>query len=330
MKEIGGYFELEHYEGQEYYPDLFKFNLGRTAITHFLKEVGCKTLYVPYFLCDSVTDACLREGIRLHRYKINRDFTPCIPDLPHAPLPKETWIFVANHYGQLTNADMKELKSQFDQVLFDMTHAFFHRPLPHMDAVYSVRKYFGVSDGAYLATDRAITMPSQVDKSSTRMTHILGRVEDSAGDHYQEMLDNAHSYVGAKALQMSPLTKELLGGINYTAAGHKRFANYMTLHSVLGKYNKLVKHGILQTPMGGPFVYPMQVSDGVSMRKALAKKKIFVPTYWSNVITSMPKESLEYQYAANILALPCDQRYDEKDMLRMIYFVLCLLKEQQK
>ena len=31
MKEIGGYFQLEEMPGEEYYPDLYRVNLGRTA-----------------------------------------------------------------------------------------------------------------------------------------------------------------------------------------------------------------------------------------------------------------------------------------------------------
>ena len=31
-KEIGGYFELEDFGGKEYYPNLYKVNLGRTAL----------------------------------------------------------------------------------------------------------------------------------------------------------------------------------------------------------------------------------------------------------------------------------------------------------
>ena len=32
MKEIGGYFQLEEMPGEEYYPDLYRVNLGRTAL----------------------------------------------------------------------------------------------------------------------------------------------------------------------------------------------------------------------------------------------------------------------------------------------------------
>ena len=51
--------------------------------------------------------------------------------------------------------------------------------------------------------------------------------------------------------------------------------------------------------------------------KALAKEKIFVPTNWSNVIRDCAPDSYEYQWAADILPLPCDQRYGKEEMQRI-------------
>ena len=45
----------------------------------------------------------------------------------------------------------------------------------------------------------------------------------------------------------------------------------------------------------------------------LAEKGIFVATLWPNVLQA-EGAALEKEYAENILQLPCDQRYDEKDM----------------
>ena len=57
-KEIGGYLELEEFSGSEYYPNLYKANLGRTALVWLLRSRKCKKLLLPEFLCDSVIDAC--------------------------------------------------------------------------------------------------------------------------------------------------------------------------------------------------------------------------------------------------------------------------------
>lgn len=42
MKEIGGYFQLEEMPGEEYYPDLYRVNLGRTALLWLLKSRRCQ------------------------------------------------------------------------------------------------------------------------------------------------------------------------------------------------------------------------------------------------------------------------------------------------
>ena len=58
--------------------------------------------------------------------------------------------------------------------------------------------------------------------------------------------------------------------------------------------------------------------------KQLALEKIYVPVYWKNVADEMPADSTEYRYAANILPLPCDQRYTPADMERVASAVLRL------
>ena len=49
-QEIGGYLELEVFHGKEYYPDLVKVNLGRTALCWLLESRKIETLYLPFFL----------------------------------------------------------------------------------------------------------------------------------------------------------------------------------------------------------------------------------------------------------------------------------------
>ena len=56
-KEIGGYFELEDFGGKEYYPNLYKVNLGRTALRWLLEGRGYTKIYLPVFLCESVTES---------------------------------------------------------------------------------------------------------------------------------------------------------------------------------------------------------------------------------------------------------------------------------
>lgn len=112
---------------------------------------------------------------------------------------------------------------------------------------------------------------------------------------------------------MSSLSQNILGAIDYEKVRTRRNENFRYLHENLSNSNTLD----IRVPEG-PFSYPYYVKNGIAVRKALAEKKIYIPTLWPNVLRDNKESSTEYDYAANILPIPCDQRYDIKDMKRII------------
>lgn len=309
-QEIGGYLELESFHGEEYYPDLVKVNLGRTALSWLLESRKIETLYLPFFLCDSVIDACRRCGISLIFYSLDDTLTPLLPsDLSLGP---NEYLYLVNYYGQLTDERIMDFKNRYGNLIVDHTHAFYQRPLPGVDTLYSCRKFFGLSDGAYLSTDAILTSGKPQDHSAERMGHILGRFEKDAGTYYQKMLDNAATYHQMEIRTMSRLTQNLLKAIDYSQIRQKRNENYACLRKLLPSDSPFTR-----TTPDGPFAYPYFHKNGIALRKALAREKIFVPTNWSNVIRDCAPDSPEYQWAADILPLPCDQRYGREEMQRI-------------
>ena len=317
-KEIGGYLELEQFHGQEYYPDLYKVNLGRTALLWLLESHDCKKILLPYFLCDSVIDVCKKQDMEVEFYHLDETLTPIL-SRPHG-LEDGEWLYLVSYYGQLTDERILAYKKKYDRIIVDHTHAFYQRPVPGVDTLYSCRKFFGLSDGAYISTDVTLTSGKETDISHNRMSHILGRFEEDAGTFYQKMLDNASTYHHMEIRQMSKLTQNLLRAIDYEQIKTRREENYQILKEALPSENPFT----VSLPEG-PFAYPFYCENGIQIRKALAAKKIFVPTNWSNVLKDMPETSLEYQWAANILPLPCDQRYGKEEMLYMADMIKSLL-----
>lgn len=308
-KEIGGYFELEDFGGKEYYPNLYKVNLGRTALRWLLEGRGYTKIYLPVFLCESVTEACEQRGIRISRYQLDAELNVL---LPRKKLGESECLYLVNYYGQLTDEKILAYQKIFGNIIVDHTHAFFQKPLKGVDTLYSCRKFWGVSDGAYLSTDASLTENKTVDYSAERMKHILGRYEHNAGTYYKDMLENAAKYDGMELRQMSKLTQNLLKAVDYDRAKKKREENYRILGELLPSESIFN-----QTVPEGPFAYPYFHADGMKLRRYLAEKKIFVPTYWKNIIENSETKSLEYTWAANILPLPCDQRYSVEDMKYM-------------
>ena len=313
--EIGGYFELEENHGKDYYDEMYHFNLARTAIVSLLGALKCKKVLLPYYLCDSVILAIRAAECDIRFYNIARNFKPDSKTF----VEEDEYILIVNYYGQLSNEDVIDLKDRFGRIILDNTHSYYQKPIQSVPTVYSCRKFFGLPDGAILSYD-GVLPEMKKDRSFTRMSHILGRYEDDASSHYGEMLDTAKSFYYDQPMEMSRLTRNLLNGIDYDAIGVKRKNNYLRLAEKLDKHNKIRFH-LHDVPM----CYPFYMDDGPSARKELAKHRIYVPAYWGNVMDENPKESIEYDYAKNILPLPCDQRYSSEDMDAVIEEVMAII-----
>lgn len=315
-KEIGGYLELEGFFGREYYPDAVPVNNARNGLLYLLKARGIQKLYIPYYLCDSVSLLCKREGYLYDFYPIHEDFTPCFDRC----LKNGECLYVVNYFGKLDETTILELKSRYGNVILDNVQAFFQRPVSGIDTLYSCRKFFGVPDGGYVVTDTRLEEDIPIDVSMDRMRHILGRFEGaSASDFYGDFKVNDHGFRTLELRMMSRLTRNLLRAVDYDRSKEKREENYACLAEELKTMNSLPD----MRPVG-PYMYPFYCRNGMEVKKRLATRKIYVPTLWPNVLEC--GRTLEKDYAENILPLPCDQRYDVHDMQYMVeIFKDCIL-----
>lgn len=314
MREIGGYFGLEEFTGSAYYPEAVAVNNARNALLYILKARNVKKLYIPRFLCDTVAKLCQREGYPFEEYSVGRDFLPVFDKT----LEEDTWLYVVNYYGQISNDQISQMKQRWGRLIVDNVQAFFQRPVQGVDTVYSCRKFFGVPDGGYAVTDGKLEEQMPMDVSKDRMKHVLGRFEEFASDYYMDFQSNDDSFYALELRQMSKLTENILKAVNYEDVRCRRNENYALLETALGKANQLK----LTVP-DGPYCYPFYCENGMEIKRALAARKIYVPTLWPNVLEQ--GSALEKDYAQNILPLPCDQRYGKEEMDRIIACLLPLL-----
>ena len=315
MQEIGGYLQLDDFTSNEYYKNLVSLNTARNYFVYLCKAKNISKVYLPYFLCDSVSEVCVRENICYEYYHINSDFTPIFNE----KLSNNEYLYIVNYYGQLTNEQILSYQQMHQNIILDNVQAFFQKPLSGIDTIYSCRKFFGVPDGAYLSTDTKINYELAVDVSKDRMKHILGRYEGkSASDYYDDFKENDHSFIGLPLMYMSKLTHNILGAIDYEKVIEKRNENYRVLSNGLDKINELK----FVKPYA-PFVYPFYCENGMFLRKKLAEKKIFIPTLWPNILDFDSCE-LEKDYALNILPIPVDQRYSVNEMEKISQYLKLL------
>lgn len=304
-KEIGGYLELDRYHLPMLHEDAIALNSGRNCLAYLIQKKGIKRIWIPKFLCASVSDVCRREGCEVCYYSIGIDFTPILA-------PTDDWVYLVNYYGQVNNDRIRDHKKQYSNLIVDNVQAYYQPPVEGIDTIYTCRKYLGVSDGAFLYTDAELEELEQ-DESFERVKFLLGRFERTASEFYSEFVSEEEEFSKIPVKKMSKLTDNLLHGIDYEMVKNRRTENFSYLHSSLKGVNKLE----LSIPAGA-YMYPFYIKNGSEIRKKIQAKKIYVPTLWPDVFNLCGENELEYDMAKNILPIPVDQRYDIEDMVYIV------------
>ena len=314
MKEYGGYIEFETFHGVLLHETAEALNCERNGLAYLCKTKKIKRIYIPYFLCSSVSNVCKKINVSFAYYSIDEDFMPIFDK----ELGVGEWIYIVNYYGQLSNEVLLKLKKKYENIIVDNAQSYFQLPIDGIDTLYNCRKYFGVADGAFLYTNQKLIKDLPIDESFERMHYLMGRYERSANEFYEEYVVNNSIFSNEPIKRMSRLTMNLLRGIDYVAVAEQRETNFSILHNAFKDVNELQ----LDVPYGA-FMYPLLIKNGVKIRKDLQKRKIYIPMLWPNVIEICEEGTIEHRFASNILPIPVDQRYEKEDM----YYIVEVIKK---
>ena len=292
MKSIGGYFSLELRQGEHHHPNTLRLNTARNCLEYILKAKQYKSIYIPYYTCESIIEPLKRNNIDFQFYKINKLLEPT----ETFELSVGQAFLYTNYFGIKNEAVQKLSKVYGQQLIVDNAQAFYVQPLKGIDTFYSPRKFFGVADGGFLYTDKLLTDTFEQDVSFGRMSHLLKRIDCSAETAYADFQKNDDMLDNEPIKIMSNLTDNILQGIDYQEAKRKRLENFQVLDSALHKENLLQLD--FSRKDGVPMVYPFWSKNEV-LREKLIANKIYVATYWSNVFDWRCENDLEYVFSQN-------------------------------
>lgn len=311
-KEIGGYFELELRYGSHYHPDAIRLNSARHAFEYVLQANNYRKVYIPYFTCEVMLQPIHRLGVEVEYYHIDQQLEPNV-----LPTLAADEAFVYTNYFGLKQAYVECLSQHYRHgLIIDNSQAFFAPHVDGIDTFYSARKFLGVADGAYLYTNKILDIDIPQDKSFSRMQHLLQRIDEGASAAYSIFHKNDESLSRQPILRMSALTERILCSIDYDAIRFRRQENFRCLDHHLSSSNLLQ---FTPSPSAVPMAYPYLTADP-TLRQRLISNKIFVATYWPNVLNWCTTNDLEYQFTQNIIPLPIDQRYNAQDMKTIAEF----------
>ena len=311
MNAIGGYLELELNRGRSFYDDSIKLNSARNCFAYILRARQYRKVYIPYYTCDVMLEPINKLGIDYEFYSINKIF-----EIENTiQLQKNEALLYTNYFG-LKQQYISQLSDIYaSQLIVDNAQAFYSQRIKNIDTFYSPRKFFGVSDGGYLYTNKILNEEFKQDYSYDRMSHLLKRIDLSAEEGYNDFCKNDNSLVNQSIKKMSKITNAVLSTINYDIVRMKRIENFNQLHSVLKSINQINIPLGIDTPA---MIYPLLIDKGDKLKKYLIENKVFVATYWHNVKDWCTSNSFEMQLYNNLVCLPIDQRYNKNDMKHIL------------
>ena len=307
MKEYGGYFQLDLPNGKEYYSDFIALNTGRNALKYLIEARDIRKIHLPVFLCSAVRQACAEMQIEIEYYTIDEHLRPQLEDIQIND-KKNEYIYIVNYYGQISRTEILKWKKKYENIILDCAQDFFFVPIEDVDTLYTCRKYFGVTDGAYLHTKVSLKRELEVDYSYDRVQYLIGRYEKSASEFYSTYLSNESLIEKLPLKAMSKLTHGLLKLVNYDEIILQRNRNAEYLHRRLRDSN-----GLNIKVRNGMYMYPYKCKDGDNLRTVLQQKKIYIPTLWKDTF-DIRDTIVEKELVLDILPIPLDQRYSVEDM----------------
>lgn len=308
-EEIGGYLEFERFSGNALHKESIALDSGRSCLLYLIELRGIQHIWMPEWMCASVFDACRKAGVDVYTYQVDDALQPILD----FDMDDKGYLYIADFYGRLTEESVaKTLTHAKGRLIVDEAQGFFRKPWSYADTLYTCRKFFGVPDGGYLYTadGGALTRSIPVSQSHAAMGHILGRFEGRASDFFDLSLQNEERFgaLGGPS-QMSLLTSNLMGALDYDGIKMKRTRNYERLGSKLDGINALPRVSI-----EGPYMYPLRCEDSVRLRERLLDNHVYIPTLWPNVVNGSRQGSAAWRLAHDIVPLPVDQRYGDEEM----------------
>lgn len=310
-KEYGGYLPLELEKRNEYYRtntdyEVRKYNSGRCAIYKAVKDSHATRVWLPVYLCNTVSDFLLKKVMSVEYYNIGHDFLPENIQFEQDDIVVWTTYFGVENYKQIT-----EVIGRYQNLVIDNTQSFYIPPQKNVYNVYSCRKFFGVPDGSYLISNSFSSPDEKLPYSDSKSTarYLVDSIETSTNEAYSESLENEDRITNEDVMAMSHFTERILASIDYEKNQQVRLKNYSVYNSILGELNEIK----VSKPEYAPMIYPLLVKSD-SLRSELVSRRVYIPQWWKAVIEDYRSNEWERYLSRYVIPLPIDQRYNPSDM----------------
>lgn len=269
---------------------IVKLNLARNCIKYLIKVYGIKEIFIPYYTCETVWTSAKESGCKVKFYHIDKNFMPLVD------FPSEAFILYTNYFGLCTK-NCQTLAKKYPHIIIDNAQAFY---APHcgMADFNSLRKFFPVSNGAYLCTSKVLD--EEFSKDDIELSPTTAQ-EDFEKFVYNELLLNKEKEIKT----ISDKVEKDLEKIDFDK-------DRKTRQEIFKIYEKnLISFNNIKLTMDSeeiPYCYPFSPNNE-NIKAKIAQNNLTLIQLWKN----FPKSCSESKFLNDTIALPLtDLNYAEK------------------
>jgi hypothetical protein len=299
---------------------------ARAALARLITHVRPRHVWLPAYICPELASAVDPASLRFYPLddKLSPDNAVLRSRLGHGDL-----VVAVDFFGWPLDPGLRRLASERADIIWveDRAQALWFADEPWADwQLFSPRKLLGVPDGGLLVNRGNQDLPEPITGhiNPAIVTPELMRFED------QQEADNAVWYAAfrareqaltAEALPASRLTRGLLERIAIGPLVANRRRNHAFLSS------KLSSLAAWPAPPEGiaPFGFVISVDDAGGLAARLATERLFCARHWATLPSDGKVFAREHSLSRHLLTLPCDHRYNESDLERIVEAVIRLV-----
>lgn len=306
-------------------------NSGRSALLLLQSIIKKGKILFPSYTCTSILD-CYKNNYDIEYYNINSDLSVDIQSLYDQIDNTTSAIYIQNYFGATVSNELIEtlhrIKSIYNLVIIeDTTHSIFTRPISCGDyCICSLRKWFSITDGGVLYSKNSLSLInlSYIKKwNSTEKLHAMMLktifLEDKVDTNslYRFLYMKAENQLDSAQVPylLSDFSEYILHCCSIQSMISIRKNNYYFLHSNIKNNN--INIMLPYDDSICPYTMVVRVPERDYFRSYLMQQKIYCAVHWP-IDNRLQQFSTSVELSNNILSLPIDQRYSQKEMKYLV------------
>ena len=357
MREIGSEFAYNNINTRyfrEFIDDHLKsqfFRCGRDVLKYLADIFGekgdTKSILMPAYSCDSMYNPFIIYNWNVVFYPLNEDLTPNYEFIKECINSNDiTAILFMDFFGfTAVKSSIDKVKKIKKNVLIieDVTHRIFNIDNnSNVDFYFgSIRKWFGISDGALLYSDK-YDMPINLNETESSFVTLRSKAFDlklkyiytadsKLKEDYRGLLSAAEKSIedGLQYYKISNKSRDYLFNLNVSTFKIARKSNFIYLYNLMKNISgvsfpinieKLLSNDIT------PFSLPILINNRDEIQNKLAQKCLYAPLLWPLNNSSRKLCSVSANLEKRMLSIPIDHRYDYSDMNQIYNRLIDIIK----